>query len=52
LKAYLYYNLACFYATHDWLEQASPVLQQAFALYPPFREFARTDHDLTALHLE
>jgi tetratricopeptide (TPR) repeat protein len=52
LKAFLYYNLACFYATHDRLEQALPFSQQAFALYPPFREFARTDPDLTALHLD
>ena len=52
LKAYLYYNLACFYATHDRLEQAPPNLEQAFALFPSFREFARTDPDLAALHLE
>lgn len=50
LKAYLYYNLACFYATHDLLEQAQPNLEQAFTLFPSFREFARTDPDLAALY--
>lgn len=50
LKAFLYYNLACFYATHDRLEQAPPVLQQAFALFPSFKDFARTDPDLAALY--
>jgi len=49
LKGYIFYNLACFYATHSRLEQAAPALQQAFKLYPPSREFARTDPDLVAL---
>lgn len=49
LKGYMSYNLACFYATHMRLEQAAPVLQQAFTLYPATREFARTDPDLVAL---
>ncbi|HEX4203488.1 MAG TPA: DinB family protein [Ktedonobacteraceae bacterium] len=49
LKGYIFYNLACFYATHDRLEKAAPALQQAFTLYPPTREFARTDPDLIAL---
>ncbi len=49
LKAFIFYNLACFYATHSRLEQAKPVLQQAFTLYPPLREFALTDPDLVAL---
>ncbi|HEV2580192.1 MAG TPA: DinB family protein [Ktedonobacteraceae bacterium] len=48
LKGYLYYNLACFYATHALLEKAAQPLEQAFALYPPFREFALTDPDLVA----
>jgi tetratricopeptide (TPR) repeat protein len=46
LKGYIFYNLACFYATHDQLEKASPALQQAFTLYPALREFALTDPDL------
>ena len=49
LKGYIFYNLACFYATHGLLEKALPALQQAFTLYPPTREFARTDPDLIAL---
>jgi tetratricopeptide (TPR) repeat protein len=49
LKGYIFYNLACFYATHTRLEKAAPALQQAFTLYPPTREFARTDPDLVAL---
>lgn len=49
LKGYMFYNLACFYATHDRQEQAWPILQQAFTLYPATREFALTDSDLVAL---
>jgi hypothetical protein len=49
LKGYIFYNLACFYATHTRMEKAAPALQQAFTLYPPTREFARTDPDLVAL---
>lgn len=49
LKGYIFYNLACFYATHTRLEKAVPALQQAFTLYPSTREFARTDPDLVAL---
>ncbi len=49
LKGSILYNLACFYATHILLEKAKPALQQAFALYPALREFARTDPDLDAL---
>jgi tetratricopeptide (TPR) repeat protein len=52
LKGYTLYNLACFYATHDQLEKAKPTLQQAFTLYPALREFAQTDPDLFALHLQ
>lgn len=50
LKGYMLYNLACFYATHNRLEQAKPALQQAFELYPKTREYALTDPDLTTLH--
>jgi tetratricopeptide (TPR) repeat protein len=49
LKGYIFYNLACFYATHNLLEKAVPALQKAFALYPATREFALTDPDLVAL---
>jgi tetratricopeptide (TPR) repeat protein len=49
LKGYMLYNLACFYATHQRLEQAEPTLQQAFVLYPATRDFALTDPDLVAL---
>ena len=49
LKGYIFYNLACFYATHTRMEQAALALQQAFTLYPATREFALTDPDLVAL---
>jgi hypothetical protein len=49
LKAFIFYNLACFYATHTQQEKAAPALQQAFTLFPPFKEFALTDPDLEAL---
>lgn len=51
LKGYMLYNLACFYATHEQLEKARPTLQQALILYPRLKEFALTDPDLVALHL-
>jgi tetratricopeptide (TPR) repeat protein len=49
LKGSIFYNLACFYATHSQLDKARPALEQAFALYPALREFALTDPDLVAL---
>lgn len=49
LKGFVCYNLACFYATHHRLEQAKPLLQQAFTLYHATREFALTDPDLISL---
>jgi tetratricopeptide (TPR) repeat protein len=49
LKGSIFYNLACFYATHSHLEQARSTLQQAFTLHPELREFALTDPDLVAL---
>ena len=49
LKGSIFYNLACFYATHSRQEQAWPSLQQAFTLYPATREFALTDPDLVKL---
>ncbi len=48
LKGHIFYNLACFYATHTLLEKAVPALQQAFTRYPATREFALTDPDLVA----
>jgi DinB superfamily len=49
LKGSIFYNLACFYATHSRREQGWPALQQAFMLYPATREFALTDPDLVTL---
>ncbi len=49
LKGSVFYNLACFYATHSHLQQARPILQQAFTLSPALREFALTDSDLVML---
>jgi hypothetical protein len=49
LKGSIFYNLACFYATHGQLEKARLALQQAFTRYPALREFALTDPDLVAL---
>lgn len=49
LKGYVLYNLACFYATHAELEQASTTFRQACTLYPSLKELARTDPDLVAL---
>ena len=49
LKGMILYNLACFYATHDQLEQAAATLPQALALAPFLKEFALTDPDLIAL---
>lgn len=49
LQGYVYYNLACFYATHSRVEKASMPLQQAFTLFPSSRELALTDPDLIEL---
>lgn len=49
LKGYVLYNLACFYATHDRLDQAMTPLQQSLTLAPSLKAFARTDPDLEAL---
>lgn len=51
LKGYMFYKLACFYATHSHLEQAWPVLQRALNLYPGLKEFALIDPDLFALRV-
>jgi tetratricopeptide (TPR) repeat protein len=49
LRGYTYYNLACFYATHDRTPLAVLALRQGFELYPDTREFAKTDSDLDSL---
>ena len=51
LQGFMLYNLACFYATHNRVEQARTPLQQSFSLYPLLREAALTDSDLVELHL-
>ncbi|GLV58637.1 hypothetical protein KDH_54670 [Dictyobacter sp. S3.2.2.5] len=50
LKGNLLYNLACFYATHSYMEEARATLQQGVALDPQNEEFARTDPDLAGLY--
>jgi len=51
LKGLVLYNLACFRALHDELEQAQAALDRALALYPtPYlAEIARADPDLAPL---
>ncbi|GCE05379.1 DinB family protein [Dictyobacter aurantiacus] len=50
LKGNLLYNLACFYATHSYMEKTRTTLQQSIALDPQNEEFARTDPDLAELY--
>jgi len=52
LRGYVLYNLACFYATHTELEQASAILPQALTFAPSLKTFALTDPDLAELHHE
>jgi tetratricopeptide (TPR) repeat protein len=51
LKGILLYNLACFYAIHAELDEASRALQRVLALYPGprLREWLLSDPDLVAL---
>ena len=49
LKSLVLYNRACFDATHGRIDSAIPALQEAFTLHPPYRLFAETDPDLSAL---
>jgi hypothetical protein len=51
LKGLVLYNLACFHALHEELEEARGALDRALGLYPtPFlADWARTDPDLAAL---
>jgi len=50
MKGNILYNLACFYALHDQLEQATTALQQALTLAPHLKEWSLSDPDLVALH--
>ncbi len=47
-----FYNLACYDAVLGDLEAARKHLARSIRLDKRFREFARTDHDLAALHPE
>jgi hypothetical protein len=51
LAGVVLYNLACFYALHEELEQARATLDRALSLYPTphLADWARTDPDLAAL---
>jgi hypothetical protein len=50
--AYARYNLACFYALSDRLDEARQLLRQAFSQQEELREFAPKDDDLIALRDE
>jgi hypothetical protein len=52
LKGIALYNLACFYATHEQLEKAASILEQALTLYPHLKEWSLADPDLIALRSE
>jgi hypothetical protein len=46
------YNIACYHALAGRLDEARPLLRDAFRLRPDLAEFARQDTDLTALRSE
>jgi hypothetical protein len=46
------YNFACYHALRGRLDQARPLLRDAFRKRPDLAEFALEDSDLTALHGE
>ncbi|GCE29965.1 hypothetical protein KDA_54490 [Dictyobacter alpinus] len=50
VKGWFLYNLACFYAQHNQLEQAATHLQEAVTLAPNLEERSKNDPDLAALH--
>src|SRR5579885_1679754 len=50
LKGIVLYNLACFCALHDQLEQAATLLQEALALAPRLTEWSLVDPDLNVFH--
>jgi cell division protein ZapA (FtsZ GTPase activity inhibitor) len=49
VKGWFLYNLACFYAQQNQLEQAAARLQEAVAFAPRLKERAQSDPDLVAL---
>ena len=50
VKSFILYNLACFYAQQNQLEDAANRLQEAVALAPHLKEQAKSDPELAALH--
>ena len=49
VKGWFLYNLACFYAQQNQLEQAAVRLQEALTLAPDLKEQSQSDPDLVAL---
>jgi len=49
VKGWFLYNLACFYAQQDHLEQAAASCKRALTLAPELQEQAQSDPDLAAL---
>ena len=49
VKGWFLYNLACFYAQQNQLEQAAARLQEALTLAPDLQEQSQSDPDLVAL---
>ncbi len=49
VKGWFLYNLACFYAQQNQLEQAAARLQEALTLAPDLQEQSQRDPDLVAL---
>ena len=49
VKGWFLYNLACFYAQQNQLEQAAARLQEAVAFAPRLKERSQSDPDLVAL---
>jgi tetratricopeptide (TPR) repeat protein len=50
VKGWFLYNLACFYAQQNQLEQAAVRLKEAVTLAPDLKERSKSDPDLAALH--
>jgi predicted Zn-dependent protease len=51
-KAIFHYNLACYSCVLGQIDAAREALQKSFALDKRYRDFARLDRDLAALHPE
>ncbi len=49
VKGWFLYNLACFYAQQNQLEQAAARLQEALTLAPDLKEQSKSDPELVAL---